>query len=159
MPSFLALSTSLFWMPLPGNIITPIGRISSIWSLRLNGAALACFGPVGPEGDLRRLSMIGPAGGYQFGALRRPSVQQDHVGIFGADLVELFLDQAVVVEVGAAGEANFGPAGNSTSLSARRLAARSSGANIVGVASACCLATAVDGARHARTDPSWAQEF
>ena len=29
-------------MPVPGKTMTPIGSTSSIWSLRLNGAALAC---------------------------------------------------------------------------------------------------------------------
>ena len=39
MPSFLALSARFAEMPEPGNTMTPIGRTSSIWSLRLNGAA------------------------------------------------------------------------------------------------------------------------
>ena len=42
MPSFLALSARLSWMPVPGNTTTPIGNASSMASLRLNGAALAC---------------------------------------------------------------------------------------------------------------------
>ena len=41
MPSFLALSARFAEIPEPGNTMTPIGRISSILSLRLNGAALA----------------------------------------------------------------------------------------------------------------------
>jgi hypothetical protein len=43
MPSFLALSARLSWMPVPGQTMTPIGRASSIASFRLKGAALACF--------------------------------------------------------------------------------------------------------------------
>ncbi len=43
MPSFLALSARLAEMPEPGKTITPMGSVSSIWSLRLNGAALACL--------------------------------------------------------------------------------------------------------------------
>ena len=43
MPSFLALSARLPWMPVPGKTMTPIGSTSSIWSLRLNGAARPCF--------------------------------------------------------------------------------------------------------------------
>jgi MFS superfamily sulfate permease-like transporter len=43
MPSFLALSARLSRMPVPGKCITPIGSTSTIASLRLNGAALACF--------------------------------------------------------------------------------------------------------------------
>lgn len=41
MPRFLALSARLSWMPVPGNTMMPIGKASSIASLRLNGAALA----------------------------------------------------------------------------------------------------------------------
>jgi len=41
MPSFLALSARLAEMPEPGKTMTPIGNTSMIWSLRLNGAALA----------------------------------------------------------------------------------------------------------------------
>src|SRR5713101_2255077 len=41
MPIFFALSARLAEMPEPGNTSTPIGRTSSISSLRLNGAALA----------------------------------------------------------------------------------------------------------------------
>src|ERR1700722_1668538 len=40
MPSMRALSARLAEMPEPGQTMTPIGRISSIRSLRLNGAAL-----------------------------------------------------------------------------------------------------------------------
>ena len=39
-PMALALSARFSLIPLPGNRITPIGRVSSILSLRLNGAAL-----------------------------------------------------------------------------------------------------------------------
>ena len=74
-------------MPEPGKTMTPIGSTSSIWSLRLNGAALACC-PVGLEGDLRDLAVVGPAGGDALGALRRAAVQQHHVGVLGVHLVE-----------------------------------------------------------------------
>ena len=43
MPSFLALSARFSWMPLPGKTSTPTGSTSSMPSLRLKGAALACF--------------------------------------------------------------------------------------------------------------------
>jgi hypothetical protein len=39
MPIALALSARLSVTPEPGNTTTPIGRASSSWSLRLNGAA------------------------------------------------------------------------------------------------------------------------
>ena len=38
----------------------------------LEGSGLAVGGPVGLEGDLRDLAMIGPAGGRLLGALRPP---------------------------------------------------------------------------------------
>src|SRR5882762_1532180 len=43
MPSRFALSARLSWIPVPGKCMTPIGSSSSMASLRLNGAALACF--------------------------------------------------------------------------------------------------------------------
>src|SRR3954471_10055826 len=42
MPILRALSARFSLMPEPGNRRTPIGRASSIWSLRLNGAAFLC---------------------------------------------------------------------------------------------------------------------
>jgi hypothetical protein len=43
MPRRFALSARLSWIPVPGKCMTPIGRSSSMASLRLNGAAFACF--------------------------------------------------------------------------------------------------------------------
>src|SRR5216684_16815 len=43
MPNRFALSARLSWIPVPGKCMTPIGSSSSMASLRLNGAALACF--------------------------------------------------------------------------------------------------------------------
>src|SRR5690606_38142912 len=43
MPSLRALSARFSWIPVPGKTRTPIGRTSSIWSLRLKGAALPCL--------------------------------------------------------------------------------------------------------------------
>ena len=42
MPSFLALSPRLSWIPVPGNTMTPIGSTSSIASARRNGAEEIC---------------------------------------------------------------------------------------------------------------------
>jgi hypothetical protein len=39
---------------------------------------LGVLGPVGPEGDLRHLAMVGSASGNALGALRRTAVQQHH---------------------------------------------------------------------------------
>src|SRR5258705_6777561 len=41
--SRVASSARLSWIPVPGKYMTPIGISSSMASLRLNGAALACF--------------------------------------------------------------------------------------------------------------------
>ena len=80
-------------MPVPGKTMTPIGSTSSIASLRLNGAALACFVQSGLKAICGTLRLIGPAGGDAFGALRRAAVQQHHVGMLGVDLVEPVPDQ------------------------------------------------------------------
>ena len=55
----------------------------------LERCGLGVFGPVGFEGDLRDLPGLGPFGGEEFCALRAPTVEKDHVGIFGPDLIEL----------------------------------------------------------------------
>ena len=68
--------------------MTPIGRTSSIASLRLNGAALACFVQSGLKAICVTLRLVGPAGGDAFGALWRAAVEQHHVGMLGVDLVE-----------------------------------------------------------------------
>ncbi len=106
-PSFLALSSRFSWVAVPGNTITPIGRTSSIASLRLNGAPFGVPGPIRLESDLRHLAVVGPAGGDAFGALRRAAVQQHHVGVLGMNPVEPVPDQAAVVEVEAAGDGDL----------------------------------------------------
>ena len=86
-------------MPEPGKTMTPIGRTSRIWSLRLKGAALAWRVQSGLNGICVHLAGVGPAGGDALGAGRRAAVQQDHVGMLGVDLVERAPDQLMVVEV------------------------------------------------------------
>ena len=54
----------------------------------LEGSGIAVAGPVGLEDDLWNFAMIGPAGGDALGALGAAAVQQHHVGMLGADLVE-----------------------------------------------------------------------
>ena len=70
----------------------------------LEGCGLGVFGPIGLEGYLRDLAGFGPFDGDEFGPLGAATVEKDHVGIFGLDLIELAPDQAVIVEVGPAGE-------------------------------------------------------
>ena len=54
----------------------------------LEGSGLAVGGPVGLEGDLRHLAMIGPACGGFLGAFRRAAMDEHHVGMLGEHLVE-----------------------------------------------------------------------
>ena len=61
-------------------------------------------GPVGLEDDLQNLALIGPAGGDAFGAARAAAVEENHVRVLGADLVERVPDADVIVAVGPAGE-------------------------------------------------------
>ena len=67
--------------------------------------------PVGLEDDLRHLAIVGPAGGDALGAARAAAVQQHHVGVLRADLVERVPDTRVIVAIGAAGEGDAGPDG------------------------------------------------
>src|ERR1700758_525464 len=63
--------------------------------------------PVRLESDLRHLAVGRPFRGDQLGALWRTAVNEDHVGMFGVDLVEAIPDQMVVVEVEAAGKSDL----------------------------------------------------
>lgn len=63
--------------------------------------------PVGLEGDLRHLPAGRPLGGDEFGALRRATVQQHHIGVLGVDLVEAVPDQGNVVEFESSGECDL----------------------------------------------------
>ena len=98
-------------MPEPGKTMTPAGMTDSIWSLRRNGRRLGVPVPVGLEGDLRHLAAFGPAGGDALGAARAAAVQQHHVGMLLAGLVERVPDPLVIVEVDAAGEGDLGAGG------------------------------------------------
>src|SRR3546814_2724335 len=66
------------------------------------GRGVAMAVPVGLEGDLHDLAVVGPAGGDALGAARAATVQQHHVGMLGVDLVERGPDALVIVEVGTA---------------------------------------------------------
>ena len=73
----------------------------------LEGRGLGVLGPVRLEGHLRHAPRLGPFGGDEFGTLHAATVEKDHVGIFGLNLVELAPNQAVIVEVGPPGEGNL----------------------------------------------------
>ena len=77
----------------------------------LERCGLGVLGPVRLEGDLSDAPGLGPFGGDEFCALHSATVEKDHVGIFGPDLIELAPDQAVIVEVGPTGEGDLGACG------------------------------------------------
>src|ERR1700738_36116 len=52
--------------------------------------------------DLRDLAVVGPAGGDAFGSPRAAAMQEHHVRVLGADLVEGVPDARDIVAVGAA---------------------------------------------------------
>src|SRR6516165_8896409 len=90
MPRRFALSARLSWIPVPGKCMTPIGSSSSMASLRLNGAALACFVQSGLNaicGTFRAVAHL--------------------EAISSAPFVEPIPDQLMVVEIEAAREGNF----------------------------------------------------
>jgi len=62
----------------------------------LEGRGLGVLRPIGLEGDLRHLAMVGPASSDFFGAFRTAAVQQHHVGVLGVDLIEFVPDELVV---------------------------------------------------------------
>ena len=68
-------------------------------------------GPVGLESYLSDIAGVGPARGDELGALGRGAVQQNHVGMLGAHLVEDIPDAGVVVAVETAGEGDLGSGG------------------------------------------------
>src|SRR5215831_10061468 len=82
--------------------------------------------PVRLEDNLRHLAVVSPAGGDALCALRTAAVQQHHVGMFGVDFVERVPDRGMILKSRPPVKATLGPAGSSTSVSARRLAARKS---------------------------------
>ena len=93
-------------MPVPGKIRTPIGITASMASLRLNGAALACFVQSGLKatcGTLRVSAHLAAIFSAPFGGT---AVHQHHVGVLGVNLVEFGPDQLVVGGV-AAGEGDL----------------------------------------------------
>ena len=94
-------------MPEPGKTMTPAGTMSSMRSLRLKGAALPSRGPVGLEGDLRHLAIIGPAGGGSLGAFWRTAMDQHHVGMLGEHLIEHGPDALMIGVIGAAGKGDL----------------------------------------------------
>ena len=74
--------------------MTPIGRTSSIWSLRLKGAALACRVQSGLKAICGTLRVSAQRAAMRSAPFGDAAVQQHHVGMLGADLVERGPDQA-----------------------------------------------------------------
>ena len=98
-------------MPVPGKTRTADRQDVEHLVVALERRGLRMLRPVGLEGDLRHLAVISPPGGEAFGPFRRSAMQQHHVRVLGADLVEPIPDQAVIVEVEAAGEGDLRPGG------------------------------------------------
>ena len=92
-------------MPVPGKMMTPIGMTANIWSLRLNGAALACFVQSGLKATCGTLRVSAQRAAI-FRAFWASTVHQHHVGVLYADLIELGPDELVIGAV-AAGEGDF----------------------------------------------------
>jgi hypothetical protein len=85
-------------MPEPGKAMTPAGRVSSIWSLRLNGAALRWRIQSGLKAICATLRSVGPAGGDALGPARRAAMQEHQVGVLGAEdsIAELCRREGIV---------------------------------------------------------------
>ena len=113
-------------MPEPGNTGTLIGIVSSKASLRFNGAVCLLPGPVGPEGNLRHLPVIGLFRTDQLGTSGPSAMQERHARVLGSHLVEHVPDPGMIVAFGPARDAMRRPAGKSTWVSALCLALRSS---------------------------------
>src|SRR3546814_12354571 len=62
--------------------------------------------PVGLEGDLRHVALIGPEGSDLLAARRRCPVRQDHLRVFGVDAVEQVPDEVMIVEARSRAEAD-----------------------------------------------------
>src|SRR6266852_3556418 len=71
--------------------------------IALERCSLGVPGPIGIEGDLLDVAVVGPTGGDTRGALRRTAVQQHHVWMLGVDLVEPISYCPVIVEFESAG--------------------------------------------------------
>jgi hypothetical protein len=98
-------------MPVPGKTMTPIGRTFEHLVVALERCGLGVLGPVGLEGDLRHLAVVGPAAR----CVRRPSgdppCSSTMSGCLAWTLSSVGPDQPVVVEVEPAGEGDLRSAG------------------------------------------------
>src|SRR6185312_993837 len=74
----------------------------------LEWCCLGVPGPIRLESNLWYLAVNSPFGGDQFSAFWRAAMDQDHVGMFSAHLVETIPDQVMVVEVEAARQRDLG---------------------------------------------------
>src|SRR5260370_16987497 len=64
---------------------------------------------MGVGGGLGNGGVVGQGGGDAFGTRRVSAVQENHVRMRGMDVIELVPDQAVIIEVEAAGEGDLRP--------------------------------------------------
>jgi len=96
--------------------------------------------PIGLEHDLGDLAIVSPAGGDALGAMRAAAMQQHHVGVLGANLVEYVPDALMVVAIGAAGKGDAG-SGRDEDLG---FGAAASGKEIAAVDHRCGQAAVID---------------
>src|SRR5258707_866077 len=78
---------------------------------RQNGAPLTPTPRLCRQKTRGMVGVSGRAGAYGLGALRRAAVQKPNLGMLAVTLVERVPDQAMIVEVGPAGEGDLGSGG------------------------------------------------
>ena len=99
-------------MPEPGQTMTPIGRISSMRSLRLNGAALPWRDHSGLKTICGVLRLSAQQAAMRSAPFGDPPWSSTMWEVASEGLVEPFPDQAMVVEIEPAGEGDLGAGGN-----------------------------------------------
>ena len=81
--------------------MTPIGMSAKHLVVALEGRGFGVFRPVGLEGDLRDLAIVGPGGRDALGPFRRSAMHEHHVRVLGMDLIELGPDRPMIGGVAA----------------------------------------------------------
>jgi hypothetical protein len=108
MPSCLALSATLPWITVPREDDDADRHDREHRVVAPEWRGLGVLRPVRFEGDLRYVALGRPFGSDQFGAPWRTAMHEHHVRMRGVHLVEAVPDDAMVVEVEAAGEDDLG---------------------------------------------------
>src|SRR3954466_13029063 len=149
MPSFFALSARLPLTPLPGNTRTPTGIASSIWSLRLKGAAFLCLAQSGLNttwGTLRLLAHLAAISSAPFGD---PPCRSTMPAYFARTLSRAAQIRSTSLHSAPPVNATRVPAGIRTWASARRFALMKSRLSIIAAVRARWLTIDPERGRHA----------